>query len=325
MMVDWRVWSRVGVAVVVGWAVGCGGGGGEVPEREAEAAAEPGRTIAVTFDDLPFVGGEAEAARRGTAALLEALEEAGAPASGFVIGRWAEEDEARGALLEEWLDAGHRLENHSRTHPHYNELAIPEYLADVREGHALVASAVEPRGGRVRWFRAPYNDVGDTPEKRAALLEALEGLDVGLAPFTVEHSDWLFEAVYSRALAGGDSARADTIREAYLAQLDTAMAFAERLSLDTFGREIPQVLLLHANRLNAASLPAMLEKLEARGYRFVTMEEATSDSAYATPNEYGERWGVSWLHRWRVGLGLPNRLRGEPGPPEWVMEAYESL
>jgi len=46
----------------------------------------------------------------------------------------------------------------------------------------------------------------------------------------------MFNAVYEEALAGGDSAFVRRVGQAYLAQLDSAFAFAERLSAETFGR-----------------------------------------------------------------------------------------
>lgn len=284
------------------------------------------RSVAVTFDDLPFAGTDLGVAEVATDALLVALATRDVPASGFVNTAALDRagGETRAALLEAWLDAGHRLENHSRSHPHYNGAEQAVYLADVAEGHDRLAAFLEPWRQAVRWYRAPFNEVGETAEKRRALLDLLASQRVALAPFTVEHSDWMFDAVYRRALDASDHALAARVRTAYVAQLDRALAFAEATSRETFGREIPQVLLLHANRLNADAMPAMLDRMAARGYRFVTLDEASADPAYDTPNAYEGKWGISWLHRWRVGLGLPNALRDEPGPPAWLVEAYET-
>ena len=49
--------------------------------------------------------------------------------------------------------------------------------------------------------------------------------------------------------------------------------------------------------------------------------EAMEDEAYGTPDEYVGINGVSWLHRWRKTLGMENRLRLEPDPPRWLIEA----
>ncbi len=57
----------------------------------------------------------------------------------------------------------------------------------------------------------------------------------------------------------------------------------------------------------------------------LTLEEALRDPAYQTEDGYVGRFGFSWFHRWRMGLGLPNRLRDEPDPPRWVPERCEAL
>ncbi len=45
------------------------------------------------------------------------------------------------------------------------------------------------------------------------------------------------------------------------------------------------------------------------------------DAAYATPDDLVTTYGPSWLHRWRVAKKLPPRMRDEPEPPQWVVEA----
>lgn len=92
-----------------------------------------------------------------------------------------------------------------------------------------------------------------------------------------------------------------------------------------FGRDIPRVLLIHANRLNADTLADRLAALRARGYRFVPPGEALADAAYATPDLYVGPHGPSWLHRWSVAQGTPMRLRDEPDPPAWVLEDWQAL
>lgn len=291
---------------------------------------EAQRTVSITLDDLPYAGQSLDDARNATEALLAALAAHGASADVFVVGGRVGvdgEEQARRDLLRRWRDAGHFLQNHGYSHLRYSDVEIERYLADVKRGHDVVADLLaEVRSrGPVRFFRAPFNDLGETAATRIALNRSLDELGVQLAPFTVEHGDWMFNAVYADALARDDSALAERVGQAYLAQMDTAFAFAERLSDETFGREIPQVFLIHANRINADHLGAMLERLTGRGYEFVSLQQAVSDPAYASADEYLAHWGVSWIHRWRVGLGMSNALRDEPELPSWLVEAYEAL
>ena len=68
-----------------------------------------------------------------------------------------------------------------------------------------------------------------------------------VAPVSVNSSEWVFAAAYSRAQAQGDHDAARRIGDAYLPYMRAVFAWAEQLSLDLFGRPIPHVLLLHAN------------------------------------------------------------------------------
>jgi hypothetical protein len=97
--------------------------------------------------------------------------------------------------------------------------------------------------------------------------------------------------------------------------------YFERQSMELFGREVPQILLLHANALNADCLPALLAQLKNRGYAFISLEEALKDPAYALPDGYFGRAGISWLHRWCFALGGKHLLLpGEERCPPWLLE-----
>lgn len=291
--------------------------------------AVPDRTVAVTFDDLPYVGGpdSLAAAREATGKILAALSRQRVPASGFVTGRHVlreGETDARLDMLRAWRDAGMRLENHGFDHLDYVDASIPAYQDEIAAGMVFPQRVAEETGGRVRWFRAPFNHASPDREKREALGAWLDARGLDLAPFTVEHADYVWNRAYVDAVERGDRATLDRIAAEYLDHLDAAFSFAEDLSRQTFGREIPQVFLIHANAIHARHLDAMLTRLRARGYRFVSLEEATSDPAYASEDGYLGPRGISWLHRWRIARGLPDRLREEPDPPRWVLDAWNA-
>jgi hypothetical protein len=88
------------------------------------------------------------------------------------------------------------------------------------------------------------------------------------------------------------------------------------------GYELPQVALLHANLLHADALGDLLAMYTRHGYRFVSLDEALEDPAYARPDPYVGRHGNSWLHRWARGDG--REVRWEPDAPDWVTAYYEA-
>ena len=287
-------------------------------------------TVAITIDDLPYAGGpqRLEDATRTAEAFVEALARYEAPASGFVTGANVMvegQTDARLDVLRRWRDGGIRLENHSFSHRSFHQIPQTAYLDDAAQGLLFPEYLMRERSDSVRFYRHPFNHTGNTETTRHTFDTFLEKRGLLLAPFTVEHADYLFNQLYVDARERADSAAMTRIGKAYLAQLDTAFTFAERLAEETFGRAIPQVFLIHSNAINAAYLAQMLDRLQARGYRFVSLDEAVRDPAYDTPERYLGNYGISWLHRWRAALNLENRLRHEPDPPRWIIDAYRRL
>ena len=287
-------------------------------------------TVAITIDDLPYAGGpqRLEEATRTAEAFVEALARYEAPASGFVTGvnvMIEGQTDARLDVLRRWRDGGIHLDNHSFSHRSFHQIPQTAYLDDATQGLLFPDYLMREKSDSVRFYRHPFNHTGNTKAARHAFDRFLEERGLLLAPFTVEHADYLFNQLYVNAREKADSAAMTRIGEAYLAQLDTAFTFAEDLAQETFGRAIPQVFLIHANAINAAYLVPMLDRLQARGYRFVSLDEAVRDPAYDTPDHYVGNYGISWLHRWRETLNLENRLRHEPDPPRWIIDAYRAL
>lgn len=288
----------------------------------------PRRSVAITLDDLPKAldSGSVEETRRTTEAILAALKRHNAPAVGFVNEQQlfvpGEVDE-RIAVLRLWADAGVVLGNHTFSHPSLRDTPLERYQDEVIRGEVVTRWLMRPREPYTLWFRHPFTNTGPTREVKEAFEAFLRDRGYRIAPHTVEHADYIYNDLYRRARAAGDAELQERLRAAYLEHLDTAFDFFAELSRETFGREIPQVLLIHANDLNADCLDAMLARLAARGYRFVSLDEAVQDEAYRTPDEYVGRNGPSWLHRWRAGRKLPDRLREEPDPPSWVLQMYQ--
>jgi hypothetical protein len=105
--------------------------------------------------------------------------------------------------------------------------------------------------------------------------------------------------------------------------MEREFEFYEKRSREIFGYEPPQVLLIHANMLNADFLDQLALMMKRRGYRFVSLEEALKDKAYSSPDEYAGTYGISWLERWARTKGMkPAAL---PDPPDFIMRKYNEI
>jgi peptidoglycan/xylan/chitin deacetylase (PgdA/CDA1 family) len=286
------------------------------------------RRMAMTFDDLPN-GGAAmplEQVQSMTRKLLAALKAAHAPAIGFVNGEKVEvegEKEQRLAVLNMWLDAGFPLGNHTYSHPDINTTPGLSYQQDILRCEELIQPLMKARGMEVQWFRHPFTHTGPDQQARDTLDGFLKHRGYRVAPFTVEQSDYVFEAIYRRALARGDEALAGRIRKEYLDYTDRMVQWFEHVSQETLEYEVSQILLLHANQLNADVMEEMLARLKKRGYTFVTLDETLKDMAYMKVDRYVGKFGPSWLYRWTAGTNAPNLMRNEPDPPSWVVQMYQ--
>ncbi len=303
------------------------GGAGLLPAAEGPEPSPPRRTIAVTVDDLPFVahGLSLAAVRTLSHDLVAALAARKVPAVAFV-----NEDrlfvpgevDARIAILTEWLDAGMELGNHTWGHPGLTKTPLAEMEDAVVRGETVTRWLLERRGARPRWFRHPFAQTGTSQGTRDAFEAFLAARGYAVAPFTIEHEDWVFASADAKLAADGDAEGQARLLEAYVANFDARVAFYEERSRALFGREIPQVLLSHANALNARAMPLLLARLEKRGYSFVTLGQALADPAWKSPDGYFGPWGPSWLHRFAAARGedVKALFRAEPEAPKWVSD-----
>ena len=301
-----------------------------LPATEPSTPTAAPRLMAVTIDDLPGAGAGVELARlramNGT--MLAVLKREQVPAIGFVNEgklQTGGERDARARILADWLDAGMDLGNHTFGHKGLTLTPLGEYQDDVLRGEVVTRALLGDRGRRPAYFRHPYTQTGPTPEIKSAFEMFLAGHGYRTAPFTVEDADYMFDALYELARDRGDTAQAAKVRAAYAAHQGRMLDWFEGLARGMFGRDIAQILLIHVNLVNADTLADRLAALRARGYRFVPLAEVLADGAYATPDLYVGPNGPSWLHRWSVAKGTPMRLRDEPDPPAWVLEAFQAL
>ena len=289
----------------------------------------PTRTMAITIDDLPtasVLGHDIERAERTTRELLAAIGRTGVPAIGFVNERKLQPDGSvdprRVALLQQWLDAGLELGNHTFSHVDLHQTDLEVFQQDVHRGDRVTKRLLGAKGLAPRFFRHPFLHTGRSREVREGLHSFLNAHGYSVAPVTVDNSDYVFAAAYDRAAGAGEVERARRIASGYLDYMEAVVAYYERQSTTIVGREIAQTLLLHANALNARTFGALLERLHRRGYRFVPLADALKDPAYASADEYLGPGGISWLHRWALTRGKRGAyFAGEPEVPGWVQEA----
>lgn len=263
-------------------------------------------TVALTFDDLPVFGRFPSVAEGTviTGDLLSGFKRHHWIVTGFVNEKQLDAGDRpqRIAWLDHWLAAGMDLGNHTYAHLSLNAVPVETYIADVARDETVTKSLLAARGRRERWFRYPYLETGLTLDVRRRFEGWLADHGYRVAPVTMENSDWRFAAPYDDALARGDMAHAKLIREQYLAFTKAIVAWYRQAGTQLLGREPAFVFLMHASRLNAASIDALADILKDANLRVVTLDKAMRDPAYRIADTYAGPDGEEWLERWSLTL-----------------------
>lgn len=264
----------------------------------ADAASLARPAIAITIDDLPWVGGLGPGDTRPDAMerLLAALRRHEVPATGFVVCERMADGQA---LLRRWLSAGMELGNHSITHAHLDAITLDQWSEEVCDCRRQLADFT---GRPVRFFRYPFLQMGATAARRDSALAIVQGCGHEVAHVSVDTSEWVLLKPYVSALQDGDQNKAHAIRAAYVQHLLDAIDHYRALSSARAGRDIAQVLLLHANALAADCLDTLLTSIAERGWQFVPLDVALADSVYQRPDDYVGPIGLSWLYRFAPAM-----------------------
>ncbi|MEP7346398.1 MAG: polysaccharide deacetylase family protein [Gemmatimonadaceae bacterium] len=299
------------------------------PERapaQARAGGDATREVAITFDDLPGVSMADQSMahlERLTLALLGSLARQRVPAIGFVneekLDSAGMTQPARVALLEQWLAKGFDLGNHSFSHLDLHRVSIADMEADAVKGDVTTRALLRAHGRVPKYFRHPFLHTGLDSATRSNFESVLANRGYRVAPVTIDNGDYVFAAAYGWSQAQGDTLSAKRVRAEYLGYMERVVSYYEQQSKAFLGREIRQVLLLHANALNADTFEELAELLRVRGYTFVTLDRAVADPAYSSPDQYYGPGGISWIHRWALTAGKRGAFfAGEPEVPDWI-------
>ncbi len=290
---------------------------------------KPDRQVAVTIDDLPAGMADRLPATDITAMttkLLTTLRDQKIPVVGFVnekkLYKLGEVDE-RIKALQMWLDYGFELGNHTFSHMSLNQRELKDWEDDVVQGESVLRILLSQRKMPVRYFRHPYLDTGRDLATRRKAEEFLTQRGYRIAPITLDGWDWAFAGIYEDARKRNDTEMQQRIVKDYLAYHEASIAYAEQESLKIVGYEPRQILLLHASNLEADHIGELLDLLRKRGYRFITLADALSDTAYSLPDTYVGEEGTGWIDHWAISQGkIP---RGAPVFPQWVIDRSKEL
>ncbi|PXX43150.1 polysaccharide deacetylase family protein [Undibacterium pigrum] len=266
------------------------------------AANVSAQTVAITIDDGPDLEQtpRLSPAQRNQA-MLNALAKHGVSAALFVTADYAAKEPAGYALAKAWGDAGHAIGNHSMSHPdlHSDKVSLAQYQQEILDCDAIISTLP----GYQKWYRYTYLREGNTPEKRDGMRDFLKQKSYRNAYVSLDTSDWRLNEKLIAVLKKNPEADVTPVKLAYLAHIRQRAEAYRALSWQLQGRDIPQVLLMHHNLINALWLDDVLAQFKIMGWKFVTPAAAFNDPVYQLAPER-EAAGQSLLLSMSRTLGL---------------------
>ncbi|QHU94198.1 polysaccharide deacetylase family protein [Candidatus Saccharibacteria bacterium oral taxon 488] len=154
------------------------------PAPTAPTPTNPGKVIALTFDDGPGPY---------TAHLLDILDQYGAKATFFLIGSKVS---GQAGVVRSMHARGHQLGNHSWSHPELPKLPVGQIAGEIDRTNDAIKQAT---GVKPTILRPPYGAVN------SAVLEQLRLRGMSSILWSVDTRDWAdrnSEIICSRAVAG---------------------------------------------------------------------------------------------------------------------------
>lgn len=257
------------------------------------------KRVAITIDDVPNTRNFKK--NNFQSELLSELDQLLIPVTIFINeGRVCRDDSTKNKeLLESWIGKSYVTPaNHTYAHSRYSQSGFDAFTADIIKGERLSKELALKYNKDLNYFRFPFNDLGKDSTQHVQIEAFLKDRAYISTPFTIETSDWMFNALYRKHLKEGNGELATQIGEMYVEETVRSFAFFDSLTKQEYGRNVDQIYLCHDNQLNEDYLTILIDRLREEGYEFISLDEAMTDMVFSQEDTYWKKWGISWCYRW---------------------------
>lgn len=230
------------------------------------------KEIALTIDDLPFVG---ESKKFHLNLIIKALKTNAIPATGFIIAK--EVTPKNWPILQKFHDAGLGLGNHTYSHVNLNRVSSHAYIREIEAADRILSPVLT----HPKYFRYPYLAMSQG-DKKNKVLNFLSSREYRVAPITIDSKDFLFNQILYSIPENHRRAFLSTLKDCYLGFLWQQTLKAEEHNRLAHKPEQAHILLIHANLLNAYLLPDIIKLYQEHGFNFVSLEKALKTFANAS-------------------------------------------
>lgn len=248
-------------------------------EKEVKIETNEKPTVSFTFDDGITSNLAGFKFEEWNEKILSHLENENLKAVFFVTGKNKLDNKGQ-YLLKSWNDKGHKIANHTYTHPSFY---IKENSATLFQKELLQTDSIISKfGNHTKLFRFPYLKEGGNKLKVDSIRSILAENKYSNGYVTIDASDWFVDQrLIARIKQNGfEIAEVDKYRDFYLEHILDRANYYEKLSFEMNGRHINHTLLLHHNLASALFLGDLINKFKEEGWNVINADKAYEDEIF---------------------------------------------
>lgn len=223
------------------------------------------RLIALTIDDLPFVG---DSKNYHLNMIIETLKEKQVPATGFIIAQNVNSEIS--PTLYKFREAGLSLGNHSYSHVNINDISTEQYINQQINTSDKILS---PLLTSPKYYRFPYMNMS-SGEKKSRVISALQAKNYHIAPISIDSKDFIFNQLLLSVAEKDRRNFMKVLTPCYINFIWAQTLKAQEASQVYKNNQKTEILLIHSNLLNAYALGQLIDFYRQNGYQFVSLERA---------------------------------------------------
>ncbi len=199
--------------------------------------------------------------------IIDALKNGDVPATGFVIASKISPN--NWTILHKFREAGLSLGNHTFSHINLNNVDSKTYIEEIDTADKIL----NPVLSKPKYFRYPYLAMSKG-NKKDVVQEFLNSKSYQIAPVTIDSKDFIFNQLLLSVNENERRAFLTVLKPCYLDYIWQQTIQAEQRSRLAHKPGQPQILLVHANLLNAYVLPDIINLYKKNGFTFIKLDKA---------------------------------------------------
>lgn len=185
-------------------------------------------------------------------------------------------------LLKSWDDQGHKLANHTFTHPNFNSKknTTPFFETELIKTDSVI-SALD---NNIKMFRFPYLKEGRNKFKTDSIRKILAKNKYLNGYVTIDASDWYVNQRLIQRIrkVGFENTQINKFKDFYVQHIIERANYYEKLSYEMNQRHINHTLLLHHNLTSALFLDDLIKKFKEEGWEIKDADKAYKDQIFKT-------------------------------------------